>query len=274
MPSSTGTAVLIWTRIRAFGDRPPVGLWGDGGSGQARAMIRLPLPARVAAGLAAVVVDEVRKLPQTVLSLPITAASQALQTSMRAQQLVAELAIRGDEVFARLERPSEQPEWATFDDDEDEPAAMVEPIRIAPEPEAAEPPESEAPDLEARADEDADAAPIDADAEPDEPAAVVETIEVDIEPEVAEEVTAGGRFALYTTPPEPEQIVVEVAARRVPEIVEYLDYDNLTLAQLRARLRSLSTDDLDALLAYENTTGRRPPFLTMLDNRITSARAR
>ena len=35
-----------------------------------------------------------------------------------------------------------------------------------------------------------------------------------------------------------------------------------------------ASDDLDALLAYENATGRRPPFLTMLDNRITSARAR
>ncbi|WP_066905199.1 lipid droplet-associated protein [Millisia brevis] len=247
-------------------------------------MIRLPLPARVAAGLAAVVVDEVRKLPQTVLALPITAASQALQTSMRAQQVVAELAIRGDEVFARLERPSEQPEWATFDEDE-ETTAATEPIRAVPD--LADPDADDPAPVEAASEDPAPVAatsdnPAAVEAAPDRPGPVeattevVETIEVEIEPEADEASPAGaeGRFALYTTPPEPEEVVVEVTERRVPEIVEYLDYDNLTLAQLRARLRSLSTDDLDALLSYENTTGRRPPFLTMLDNRITSARAR
>ena len=59
-----------------------------------------------------------------------------------------------------------------------------------------------------------------------------------------------------------------------PEIAEYLDYDSLTLAQLRARLRSLSLDELTALLDYEQRTLARAPFLTMLENRIASAKAK
>ena len=48
----------------------------------------------------------------------------------------------------------------------------------------------------------------------------------------------------------------------------------MTLAQLRARLRTLSVEDLTALLDYENATRARAPFVTMLSNRITTASAR
>ena len=48
----------------------------------------------------------------------------------------------------------------------------------------------------------------------------------------------------------------------------------MTLAQLRARLRSLSLDELTALLDYEQRTLARAPFLTMLENRIASAKAK
>ena len=61
---------------------------------------------------------------------------------------------------------------------------------------------------------------------------------------------------------------------KAPEIADYLDYDTLTLAQLRARLRTLSLDDLTTLLDYENATSTRAPFQTMLANRITTARAK
>ena len=77
----------------------------------------LPLPVRVAAGLAVTAVEEARRLPQQLAGLPVTLVSQALQVSMRAQQTVTELAIKGDDVLAALRPAEETPEWATFDED-------------------------------------------------------------------------------------------------------------------------------------------------------------
>ena len=59
-----------------------------------------------------------------------------------------------------------------------------------------------------------------------------------------------------------------------PDIVADLDYESLTLAQLRARLTSLRVADLEALLAYEDATKARAPFQTLLANRITRATAK
>ena len=50
-----------------------------------------------------------------------------------------------------------------------------------------------------------------------------------------------------------------------------MDYETLTLAQLRARLQTLDVDELEALLAYEDATKSRAPFQTLLANRITRA---
>lgn len=89
-----------------------------------------------------------------------------------------------------------------------------------------------------------------------------------------------GRFALYSTgepdtsddeDDEPEQVS---AATATPGIATELDYESLTLAQLRARLPSLSVPDLEALLAYEGATRSRAPFQTLLANRITRASAK
>ena len=55
------------------------------------------------------------------------------------------------------------------------------------------------------------------------------------------------------------------------DIVAELDYESLTLAQLRARLTSLRVADLEALLDYEEATKSRAPFQTLLANRITRA---
>src|ERR1700738_146092 len=69
-----------------------------------------------------------------------------------------------------------------------------------------------------------------------------------------------GRFALYTAdPPEPagsttKSSEVKSAAPAPPDIVVELDYDELTLAQLRARVQSLSVEELDALLSYAEAT--------------------
>src|ERR1044072_1512582 len=79
-------------------------------------MKSLPLPVRVAAGLAVTAVEQARTPPAKLAGLPVTVASQALQVSMRVQQQVTELAIRGDEVLARLRPVEETPEWPTLDE--------------------------------------------------------------------------------------------------------------------------------------------------------------
>ena len=92
---------------------------------------------------------------------------------------------------------------------------------------------------------------------------------------------AEGRFALYTSPDagaaDDWARVASTPAKgavSVPEVVEELDYEQLTLAQLRARLPSLDLDELEALLAYEEATKARAPFQTLLANRITRATAK
>ena len=66
-----------------------------------------------------------------------------------------------------------------------------------------------------------------------------------------------GRFALFTGG-EPDTADPEAGQPEAtgnadpPDIVDELDYESLTLAQLRARLSSLRVADLEALLAYED----------------------
>ena len=80
-------------------------------------MSPLPLPVRIAAGLVATAVEQARDLPRHVVELPVTAVSQALQVSMRLQQKVTELAIKGDRALGTLRPVEERPSWATFDDE-------------------------------------------------------------------------------------------------------------------------------------------------------------
>jgi hypothetical protein len=51
-------------------------------------------------------------------------------------------------------------------------------------------------------------------------------------------------------------------------------YDDLSIPQLRGRLRSLTLEQIEALVAYERATLARPPYLTMLENRLTTLRSR
>jgi hypothetical protein len=92
-----------------------------------------------------------------------------------------------------------------------------------------------------------------------------------------------GRFALYTSadaatgPSDSWARSAATPAKKsvsAPDVVEELDYDQLTLAQLRARLQTLDLDELEALLAYEEATKGRAPFQTLLANRITRATAK
>jgi hypothetical protein len=179
------------------------------------------------------------KLPKNILMYPMTLASTAAHLVMRFQQNLAELAIKGDSTLESIFPPKdEKPEWATFDED----------------------------------------LPDDADGGP---AALAEGGEADRR--------ADGRFALYSVSDAPEasegaapptrparQSKKSAANPAVaqPPVATELDYPALTLAQLRARLQSLSVDELEALLAYEQATKARAPFQTLLANRITRANAK
>jgi hypothetical protein len=99
-----------------------------------------------------------------------------------------------------------------------------------------------------------------------------------LQPTVDGERLTEGRFALFTggepeaSDPAPDGQQTTLAT--APDIVADLDYESLTLAQLRARLSSLRVPDLEALLEYESATKARAPFQTLLDNRITRATAK
>jgi hypothetical protein len=197
-------------------------------------MATAPYGFRLLVGAATLAVEETIKLPKTILMYPMTLASTAAHVVMRFQQNIAELVIKGD--------------------------ATLEHIF---------PPKNEQPEW-ATFDEDFE--------EEDEPG--VDTLDG--------ERRAEGRFALYTTPDSaggaaadpPTQPVTRArkpAAKQTvaaPEVADELDYETLTLAQLRARLQTLDLDELEALLAYEEATKGRAPFQTLLANRITRATAK
>ena len=76
----------------------------------------IPEVVRAAAGLAATVLDEARKLPETLPGLPVRVIGFAMQKAMWVQQQYSGLVARGDELFTGL-RGDEEPGLATFDDD-------------------------------------------------------------------------------------------------------------------------------------------------------------
>src|ERR1700761_4416718 len=194
-----------------------------------------PYGVRLLVGAATLAVEETIKLPKTILMYPMTLASQAAHIVMRFQQNLDELVIKGDSTLESIFPPKdEQPEWATFDED----SADGEEETAGPGFDATDP-----------------------------------------------ERRAEGRFALYTSPdggatadPPPQPVAVRRAEKPAarsdvvaPAVADELDYESLTLAQLRARLQSLDVEELEALLAYEEATKARAPFQTLLANRITRA---
>lgn len=91
-------------------------------------MSQLPTPVRAAVGLAATVVDRLRRLPQEAPELPVQLVGNAMQLSLRAQQRLARLIARGDEVIGQVRgAPDDAPSWARFDD---APAPAPEPPEL------------------------------------------------------------------------------------------------------------------------------------------------
>jgi hypothetical protein len=193
----------------------------------------LPLPLRIAAGLVVTAAERTRKLPQQLASLPVTVASQALQLSMRVQQHVTELAIKGDEVLSLLRPAEDRPHWATFDEKD-----LTSPV----------------PDLAV----DADTAPT---SSPEGTNRQAPT-QVTEKPEETGYQPVGERNGASAHPVTPK-----------PAPAALPGYDELSLPQLRARLRRLSLAQLEELLSYERSHAGRPPFVGMLSRRIETVRS-
>ncbi len=218
-------------------------------------MSTLPLPVRVAVGLAVTAVEQARKLPEQLSELPVTAASRAVQAAMRVQQRVTELAIKGDQVCALFQPVEDNPPWARFDED-DEPDAAGTKTTASEVGEA------------------------------NDGAALAVVVpgpgvghgtpaggfgEVD-EADVARAMAPGHPPATDTQTGDAKPEDTKVARSGIaPPMLP--DYDELSLAQLRGKLRALSLPELTELLAYEHIHQDRAAFVTMLSNRISTVRA-
>jgi hypothetical protein len=82
----------------------------------------------------------------------------------------------------------------------------------------------------------------------------------------------GERPALAAVPDVPGP-TVPVPAAVAPEGPPIPRWDELTLASIRAQLRRLDVDTLEALYAYELEHGNRPAVVSMLAKRIGKARS-
>ncbi len=243
----------------------------------------LPLPLRLAAGLVATAVEQARELPRHVVELPVTAVSQALQVSMRLQQRVTELAIKGDRALGVLRPVEEKPSWATFD--EDLPRNGVSTVTELRRPPVTVP--VARPEPQVTPGHPADDA-----------AAETETPVLTVAPEPAGlslEDLAPGEFDLGDVSPPPEDppaLTPDDMPRRLPGDIDappagfvpsaraeggaddgpsaLPGYPAMTIPQLRGHLRRLTVDDLRLLLAWETTHEDRPPYVTMLTNRIAT----
>jgi hypothetical protein len=67
--------------------------------------------------------------------------------------------------------------------------------------------------------------------------------------------------------------VVNVEQPQSTQDLPITDFDNVSIGSLRARLRSLSVEDLVTLREWEKAHAHRLPVLTLLDNRIAKVSA-
>lgn len=193
-----------------------------------------PYGIRLLIGAAVTALEETRRLPQTILMYPMTFASTLAQLVMKMQQDLADLAIKGDAALDTLFPPKLE------------------------QPEWATFDEDQGDDSGKHRSDDTPASANGNGSRRTE-----------------------GRFALYSvdridTPigATGEEDTEPTTAAERPAIAEELDYESLTLAQLRARLQSLNVAELEALLSYEEASKARAPFQTLLANRITRANAK
>lgn len=232
---------------------------------QAGPMKPFPLPLRVAAGLAVSTAERVRELPRQLAGLPVTVVSQVLQASMRVQQHVTELAIKGDNALSSLRPIEDTPSWATFDEDAE--LGDVAPPRPAPVAEVPEPRSEINGHVPSAAE---------LEAELGDPWAAEERA-------LAEDHADGENDSEEEPPKTPKPGTPKVDKKTKSETPRtsaagyegpagLTGYDQLTLPQLRARLRQLSIEQLETILEYERAHADRASFTGMLSRRIANAR--
>ena len=180
--------------------------------------------------------EKVRSLPGGVGSLPSAALGGALSVVSKAREEATGLAFKGLTGVARLRGG------------DDEPTPYPEPTPVASRPSPVPAPPRPQPTVEVAPEPTPPAEP-----EP-EPAVVPSPV---LDTATAEQVTAATEGG---TTPERDELPLP-------------DYDHLTLGSLRARLRSLSVDDLVSLRAYEAAHADRLQIVTMFDNRIAKLTA-
>ena len=214
-------------------------------------------------------------MPQQLIGLPVTLVSQALQASMRVQQNVTELAIKGDDVLAALRPVEDAPSWATFDEDQaDRPAGDLDvDIADAGPPDADVPPAGppdvpgvEAPGADVPGEYGTDigsVTPLDAAARNGRPREDPDPAPGDDDPWAAEQRALSHDYAdgTFDSPRESASGPAGIAG-----------YDELSLPQLRARLRQFSPEQLAEILAYERAHANRSQFTGMLSRRIENVR--
>jgi hypothetical protein len=264
----------------------------------------IPEPVRAAAGLAATVLDEVKKLPTTIPGLPVRAVGLAMQAALKLQQEYAGLVARGDELFTGI-RGENEPGLATFDEDE-EPAAPA-PAPSGYRESAFDRAEAPAPDADATTpavvdldeiaeadsaleelaiEELVEAGPVpgvDADADADaienalleSDAASAGTAEDTAPAEATATDESGTPVAAATggPPDTPRDEATDVgSAGAAPPTAAATPpvegYDSFTIAQLRGRLRGYAASTVEDLVTYEQSTRAREPYLRMLRNRL------
>lgn len=240
--------------------------------------VEIPEPIRAAAGLAVTVLGHARQLPANISGLPVRVAGLAMQTSLRLQQSYAGLVVKGDELLTQIQRSDDDaPSWATFDDEVvDIAAGMTEglgaDVTAAGRRAGAAPPSASVPSLTTlpgatrkRPSEKASRAsrlghtPSAFDLAEDSPTNAS-----------SESITAS-HVSVPRAAGQPSRANATngQAATSEPPVP---GYDAMTLAQLRARLRTFDAATLTRLHNYEREKRARAPYLTMLENRLNRSR--
>jgi hypothetical protein len=223
-------------------------------------MSTAPYGIRLLVGVAVTALEETRRLPQTIIMYPMTVASTVAQIVMKMQQDLAGLAIRGDAALETIFPPKdEKPDWATFDEDlpeQDPPPANGErqtegrfALYSVTEGAGVRGPGLRNSGTAKKRDSS--------------------TQDRSTQGRSTQGRSTQGRATQDKAGPGRKTSSVEP-----PAIATEMDYESLTLAQLRARMTALSVDDLKALLAYEEAARGRAPYQTLLTNRITRATAK
>lgn len=233
-------------------------------------MKRLPFGVRVAAGITATAIEHARQLPTRVLGLPVTAASEALQHAMRFQQELTELAIKGDEALSGLRPVERAPSWATFDED----LLDANPFDRGSDNRFEDAYGSEP--LNNGGTEEREIAKLRADLvryDERDPSALSawDAVARHLPPTATEPRAEPGQPEVPGS--EPEQPAESGGTPQPEPPRTFPNYPELSLPQLRARLRRFSAADLTELLDYELATRNREDFVRMLRNRIETVRS-